>query len=215
MIYKSTSDSQSKILASIVHLHNNGNPFDLDPCFNRGTMYYPEVEPPKLKFDIAPLSDDVLPASADALPLAKGSVRSMVLDPPWLLHTEDNKNKMATRFGSLRNKQELKALVNGFLKEGYRVLAQDGLLVLKCQDFIHDRRKFFMSIYFCNKAIELGFNPIDHFLYLPKTRMRNLRERKKSYASHSWHTHFYVFRKKRTRTDYLPISGCSKPVSMA
>ncbi len=203
MIHKSTSESQSKILASIVQLHNEGKPIELDPCYNLGKMYVPDVEPPRLKFDLVPLSQEVKQASADALPLPDKFVRSMVLDPPWLIHSGENNSKMANRYGSLQNKKALKDLVTGFLREGYRVLAQDGLLIFKCQDFIHDRRKFFMSIYFVNKAIALGFNPIDHFIYLPKSRMRNLKERKESYAAHSWHTHFYVFRKKKTRTDYL------------
>lgn len=41
---------------------------------------------------------------------------------------------------------------------------------------------------------------------VPKSRMRSQSAGVLSAASHSWHTHFYVFRKKKSRTDYLPAA---------
>lgn len=191
---------QREILSAIMRLHNKGFVFQLDPMYNQGTMY-PAGALPEYRFDIKPRVPGVVAADARALPLAGSCISSMVLDPPWLIHAAGG-DKMTDRFGSLPTKQALIDLTSSLLREGYRVLMQDGLLVFKCQDFIHDRRKFFFSLIVQNYALELGFNPIDHFILLAKSRMRDTRDRCISYASHSWHTHFFVFRKKRSRTPY-------------
>lgn len=206
MIYRSVMHNQTEILHAVMHLHNKGRPFELDPCFSKGSMYKSNtrsIELPSYRYDINPSTPGVSKASADALPLPSSCISSMVLDPPWLIHAA-GKTKMTDRFGHFGSKKEMVTSISDFLKEGYRVLHQDGILLFKCQDFIHDRRKFFMSIFFVNRAISMGFNVIDHLLFLPKSRIRsNALDQCISYGSHSWHTHFYVFRKKRTRTKYL------------
>lgn len=157
---------------------------------------------PKLRFDIFPLSNDVVKACADALPLDAGSITSMVLDPPWLIHSPGTINKLANTYGHWRNKEMLIDFIKRIIDEGYRVLKQDGLMVFKCQDFIHNRRKFFMSVMVRNYALRQGFNLIDELIYVPGSRMRSQVKGMKSYSAHSSFTYFLVFRKKRSRTDY-------------
>lgn len=189
-------------MCSILYLHNQSRPIELDPMFNIGSMYPAGVLPEK-RFDISPRLPGVLPGDARNLPLADRCISSMVLDPPWLIHSAGSITPIAERFGFLQSKVALMDLVFDILKESARVLVEDGLLIFKCQDFIHDRRKFFMSLYVLNCALRHGFNPIDHVLLIAPTRMRKRSAGVLSYATHSWHTHFFVFRKKKSRTNYL------------
>lgn len=143
MTYPSLCTTQTQALYAIQELHNEGTGLELDPMFNVGSMYGDgQLTPfPALKFDVKPLHDCVQFASADALPIESNTIRSMVLDPPWLIHSPGTKNKLATRYGHFKNKKELIDFMKGIINEAYRVLKQDGLLVFKCQDFIHNPKE--------------------------------------------------------------------------
>ena len=184
-----------------------GEGIELDPMFNKGSMYGDGILTPfpKKRYDLVPLHDSVTQAHAEALPIAAGSIRSMVLDPPWLIHNSGSVNKIARRYGYLKSREDLITLIKALIRESYRILQVDGLLVFKCQDFIHNRRKFFMSVIVRNFALKTGFNLIDEFIYVPGSRMRSQVKGMKSYSSHSVFTYFLVFRKKRSRTDYRCI----------
>ena len=205
MIYPSLCRTQTQVLYAIQQLHNEGMGLELDPMFNKGSMYGDgQLTPfPPFKFDIKPLHEVVGYASADALPIADGTIGSMVLDPPWLIHSGKSLSKHANVYGHWQRKEELINFCKCIIDEAYRVLKENGLMVFKCQDFIHNRRKFFMSLLVMNYSLKAGFNLIDQFIYVPGSRMRSQAEGMKSYSSHSVYTYFLVFRKKKSRTDYL------------
>jgi hypothetical protein len=141
--YRSYDTDQSRILKSIIEVHNNGKPFDCDPCFNKGRMY-----------------------------------------------------------GKVIHWPELPAFIS-FIREAYRVLDQDGLFVFKVQDIVHNRRRFFSSLFVMNVCLSIGFNLIDQILFIRKNKLTvPIQRENKGYAVHSYHSHFLVFRKKRSRTDY-------------
>lgn len=204
MTFPSICHTQTQVLYAIQQLHNGGDGIELDPMFNKGSMYGDGyLTPfPKLRFDINPLHESVVNTSADALPIDAGSIRSMVLDPPWLIHSPGTTNKLSNRYGYWRNKEELITFTKRILDEGSRVLKSDGLLIFKCQDFIHNRRKFFYSLLVRNYALKIGFNLIDEMIFVPGSRQRSQVKGMNSYASHSLYTYFLVFRKKKSRTDY-------------
>lgn len=206
MKYKSYDTDQSQILKAIIEIHNEGKPFDCDPCFNKGMMYGDAVQWPQHRFDIKPNAPGVLYASAHALPFSAGCIPSLIIDPPFLIHSRGSENKMAQRYGFYESKEDLQRSFIGFINEAYRVLQENGLFVFKCQDVIHNRRRFFASLFVMNYALSVGFNLIDHAILLAKSRMRSpntLDRCNTSYALHSWHSHFIVFRKKKSRTDYF------------
>jgi hypothetical protein len=161
--YKSYDTDQSRILKSIIEVHNNGKPFDCDPCFNKGSMYGKIVPWPVHRFDIKPIAPGVLNARAEALPFTAACLSSLVIDPPFLIHSPGSENRMASRYGFYHSKSELMNSFTDFIREAYRVLEQDGLFVFKCQDVIHNRRRFFASLYVMNVSLSLGFNVIDHY----------------------------------------------------
>lgn len=145
MNFPSLCQTQTQVLYAIQQLHNKGKGIELDPMFSRGITYGDGVLTPfpTKRFDIYPICEGVEKASADNLPLKASSVSSMLLDPPWLIHSPGTNDKLANRFGHWRNREQLIEFIKRIMTEGYRVLKQDGLLVFKCQDFIHNRRKFF------------------------------------------------------------------------
>lgn len=201
---RSVFTSVPHLLRGILDIHAAGcRTFDLDPMYNKGSFYrIDDVLPrPMHCFDLVPLVDHVVAASADALPVRSNTMGTMVLDPPWLI-SKNRDCRMAQRYGAYESKADVMHWTNAFLVEGYRVLRQDGLLVFKCQDFIHDRRKFFMSLWIQCTALKIGFNLLDEVLYLPKSRLRARAPGKRA-AAESWHTKFLVFRKKRSRTKYF------------
>lgn len=132
MNFPSLCQTQTQVLYAIQQLHNKGKGIELDPMFSRGITYGDGVLTPfpTKRFDIYPICEGVEKASADNLPLKASSVSSMLLDPPWLIHSPGTNDKLANRFGHWRNREQLIEFIKRIMTEGYRVLKQDGLLLL-------------------------------------------------------------------------------------
>ena len=192
-------------LYAIQELHNEGKPFQLDPMFNRGTMYGTNriLHLPEMRFDIKPQHETITLADARKLPIPDKSIHSAVLDPPWLITKNENAH-LATRYGCHESKKALIVFIHDILKEQYRIQAENALTVFKCQDFIHDRRKFFMSLIVQASALSRGFNMIDEIIITGNKRVRNRSSGECTrHCTQSDFTKFLVFRKKASRTDYL------------
>lgn len=199
--YSSIVHSNSKALIAIQQLYLNGSCIHLDPMFNIGGMYKGNASAllPLLRYDIKPLLPGVLHGDARSLQVRSGSIKSMILDPPWLLNASGKSSHFSDRFSCLRNRDELNTLLLQLIVEAYRVLVTDGILIFKCQDFIHNRRKVFMSFMVLQHAFECGFNPLDHFVLIPGSRKRSQKAHMLQAASQSDHSHLYVFRKRKSR----------------
>lgn len=205
MNYKSIVSTSAQAIYSIIQLHNKGQAITLDPMYNIGSMYN-DLDPalrPFSRFDLYPRGQGVSKQDARNLTIPSSNIDSIILDPPWMI-AGDSPNTMAERYTSFKTKEELMEFLRQILSEAYRVLITDGLLVVKCQEFTHNRRKFFMPLFVCNSALKLGFNPIDNIIIHVTNRMRsNVQKADHSHSSHSYHSQFLVFRKKRARTPYL------------
>lgn len=81
---RSHYDNDQEILHGIVELHNDGQSFELDPCFGRGIMYRDGVQAPRRKYDIAPQLPDVEQCDCRCLPLADASIGSIICDLPHM-----------------------------------------------------------------------------------------------------------------------------------
>lgn len=203
-IFSNICKTNEQALYAIQELHNNGQPFHLDPMFNRGSMYGTsgQVFRPLVLFDLIPLHEDVAQGNARSLPLPDSSIHSAVLDPPWLINS-GKATAMTSRYSCLKTRDELMLLIQDLLKEAYRYLQTDGLLVFKCQDFTHNRRKFFMSHFIIANALVLKFNLIDEFISAPGSRFRKpVHDINSVHSSHSMFCKFLVFRKRQSRTNY-------------
>ena len=194
--YKSYFENEQECLKAILEIHNNGHTFDLDPMYNKGN-FYKTIEKPKYRFDINPIVDDCSLGNAENLPLESGSIKSMILDPPFMICTrESQRNFYSSRTHSFYNSNQ--DLIDGYKKliqEAYRILADKGLLVFKCQDYT-DSRTIMSHCIVYNLATELGFYAKDlAILNIPKSKVYNGNTKQRHFRK--VHTYFWVFVKNK------------------
>jgi hypothetical protein len=200
-MHKSVQTNQTGILYSILQIHDRGRAtFDCDPCFNKGSMYGSLIPMPQLKFDINPIHPAVTKGNALDLQLKSKSIHSLIIDPPFLISKSGA--KMANRYSSFDSKETMFSFFDGMISEAYRVLQEDGLFVVKIQDCNKNRRRVFSSHYIRSMAFVTGFNLIDEIILFTNNRMSPKSFTSKN-CSRSHHCFFLVFRKKRSRTNYI------------
>lgn len=145
-LIKSVSYNQNEILQWILKLYVPSGRFDADATFSRG-RFYTAIPPPRLRYDLNPVSPAVIQADCRHLPLEDGSIHSLVLDPPFLattgksLETEKG-NIINRRFSVCRNEHDLADLYHDAIIEAYRVLDDRGILVFKCQDKVSSGKQY-------------------------------------------------------------------------
>jgi hypothetical protein len=206
-VVKSVVSTDQEALLGIMRLHNNGEPFEIDPTYSKGAFYRDQVPEPKYKFDRYPELPGVEQADCKDLPFADGSISSIIFDPPMMFGahgTNNPNNKVArgysdpttlnNRFTQFTSFDELKAMYQGALDEFARILRPKGLLVFKCQDFT-DKVTTFTHCLVWRWATERDFYPKDLFVrtvsagraYNPRLVQKHARK---------FHSYFFVFVKK-------------------
>ena len=209
-IVKSIGYDQQEIINNILKLHNNGNPIDLDCTYSKGVFYKNRiVQEPKYKSDLEPLFDDVVKADSRNLPFENNYLQCIICDLPFLATTGKSLNKekgniINKRFSVFKNEKELHKTYLNTLKEIYRVLKQNGVLIFKCQDKVSSGKQYFTSIFTYNKAVEIGYYPLDLFILLSNSRIVANWQRKQKH-SRKYHSYFWVFKKCDKKIDYEEI----------
>ena len=138
---RSVSDNQAEILQGILTLSGIDR-FDADITYGNGA-FYKTIPEPIHKFDIDPQTDDTIQADSKHIPLPDESLRSIIYDPPFLTYIKqgrDHGSIMSKRFGGYWRYDELAADYQGTLFEAYKKLDRKGILVVKCQDIIHNHK---------------------------------------------------------------------------
>jgi len=207
---KSINDNQQQILNDIIILYNNGNAFDCDPTFSKGVFYKNNIVPePRLKFDLTPQTDDTVKASSDDLPLESSSINSIVFDPPFVIsgkawkESDEGSCKISKRFGAYYNFEELKTHYYNSLKEFYRILSNNGIVVFKYQNTVSSGKNHFTDLFVKTSAIDIGFNLVDEFILLSKSKMTSFGGRWKTQRhALKYHSYFLVLRKEKNKVDY-------------
>jgi len=195
-VIQSINFDQHEILKDIIKLHSPDG-FELDPTFNKGGFYKAGIPVPKYCYDIKPRDSRAEQADCRDLPLRPESVKSIIFDPPFLA-CGGVKGKMHRHYSSFDSIQDLSEMYTASLLELSRVLENQGILVFKCQDFVHGRQQFFLHVHVYNMAIEAGFCPIDLFVKLNKTMMISHNFTTQHFAR-KMHSYFWVFRKPGRR----------------
>ena len=198
-LIKSISYDQNEILQWIIRLYAPAERFDADATYSKGG-FYTVIPPPALRYDLTPVSPDVTQADCRHLPLESGSIHSLILDPPFLATTGKSLvtslgNIISRRFSVCKSEQELSQLYQDAIKEAYRVLADRGVLVFKCQDKVSSGKQYMMHCHVYNWATAIGFEPLDLFVLLAKNRLVADWQRNQKHAR-KYHAYFWVFRKK-------------------
>lgn len=196
-------DNEQKCIQAILDLHNGGQPIDLDPMFNKGMFYKHTVERPRYCFDLNADAQgyDAVQGDALCLPLEDESVTCMILDPPFMFgaHGQTKNSRITKRYTMFNSFKELKECYIGILKEAYRLLKNNGVLIFKCQDYTDGKTTMTHCLVWL-WAVKEGFYAKDiAILNLPKVKIYNgnlvQRHLRKT------HCYFWVFKKSRGDTN--------------
>ena len=209
-LISSISYDQIEIIENILKLHTKDNTIDCDPTYSKGNFYKNgKIKEPKYKFDINPQTEDTIKADARNLPLDDNSVNCIMFDPPFLATTgksikaNDNNNFINKRFGVFPNEKELHQFYIDSMREFYRILKDDGILIFKCQDKISSSKQYLSHVFIINEAIKIGYYPKDMFILLAKTRIVADWQVKNQKNARKFHSYFLVFQKCNKKIEYI------------
>ena len=198
--YKSVFNNEQELIKTILEIHNNGKDIECDPMYNKGMFYKALLNKPKYRFDINATKQnyDAIDGDATNLPLATETLESIILDPPFMFgsHGQTKNNVINKRYTMFDTYEELENCYKGILKESYRVLKKNGILIFKCQDYT-DSKTTMTHCKVYEWATELGFYAKDiailvipNKIYNGNTKQRHLRK---------VHSYFWVFVKKNSK----------------
>lgn len=184
---------EQRIIKAIMKLHNNGQPFDVDPTYSKG-VFWRGLPEPRHKFDINPQVEGVTQGDARSLPLDDESVGSVMFDPPFVVAPSPKPGIIRDRFSCYYNAAELWGMYGEALAEFWRVLRPAGIVAFKCQDMVSSGRQWWSHIEVYRMATELGFYGKDLFVLgrhnvLWSPNMKNQRHARKN------HSYYWVFQK--------------------
>lgn len=168
---KSVSDDQNEIIQSIMSLCGIDR-FDVDLTYANGG-FWKNLPQPVMKFDIDPQTPDTVEASSTDIPLPQSCVSSIMFDPPFLTYVNQGREHdsvMAKRFGGYWKYDELETHYSQTISEAHRILTNKGILVIKCQDIIHNHRMHCTHLNVMKWA-EGKFRLRDLFILIARHRM--------------------------------------------
>jgi hypothetical protein len=197
---KSVYDKQEDILNAIIKLHCPDG-FECDLTYGNGN-FYKNIPRPKLCFDIEPSFDYVEKRDSCNTGLERGSLNSIMFDPPFLTYVKngkkhkDGKVAMTSRFGGYYTYKELWQHYLGTINESFRILKKGGHLVFKCQDIIHNHKMHCTHAKIIDFAEGDGgwFRLKDLFVLAAKHRMPGPQKGTQRHAR-IFHSYFLVFEK--------------------
>jgi SAM-dependent methyltransferase len=134
------------------------------------------------------------------MPFRNGTIDVVVYDPPHVPNQgKDRQKDFTTRFGlgmksAVENGHNFSHLYRGVVKEAYRVLAPEGILLCKIADYVHNHRLQWAHVEMIAAATNVGLRPCDCIV---KTRKGPIVDPKWKLAHHARRHHCYwlVFRK--------------------
>ena len=205
---RSISYDEDEILNWILKLHCI-TPIELDPTYSTGNFYRNTIPQPQYKFDIMPVMADVVEANAENLPLGDESITTMIFDPPFLatkgksLKIRDDSNIINKRFGVYPTEKELHQFYINSIKEFYRILKPNGILIFKCQDKVSSGKQYFSHQFIMTQAQNNGFYIKDMFILLAKNRIVAKWQLKNQKNARKFHSYYLVLQKSDKVIEYI------------
>lgn len=204
---KSVCESNFEAINNIMKLYDIEQ-FDLDCTYSKGN-FWKGLKGPKNKSDIYPVNDTVVEASSENLPFEDGSMNSIMYDPPFVIAGatyKDNKEGssiIAKRFEGYATYNDLMKNYYNSLKELYRISADKGIVVFKCQDTVSSGKNHFTHSMVMNMALDIGFYPKDLFILTSNVRINSFGTKwTRQQHARKYHSYFWVFEKIKPRVKY-------------
>ena len=172
--------------------------------FNQGMFYKNTLNKPEYRFDLeADIKGyDAKQGCATDIPLPDAFINCMILDPPFMhsTHGQTKNNPNTKRYTMFDSYKDLENLYREILRESYRVLRNNGVLIFKCQDYTDSKTTMTHCLVY-NLATIRGFYAKDiailerpNKIYNGNFRQQHLRKS---------HSYFWVFVKKSSRKSWI------------
>ena len=199
-VIKSVYYDQHEILESIKALHNNGDNFDLDLTYGNGS-FYKNCDDPVHCLDIEPLKNHVIRSCSTSTPFDDCVINSAVFDPPFLTYVRSAREGngsmiMSGRFSGYWRYDELEEHYKKTITEAQRILKKKGVLIIKCQDIIHNHKMHCTHCNVINWGDESGFRLKDLFVLPAKSRLPSPNRKGIQKHARIFHSYFLVFEKR-------------------
>ena len=221
-IIKNVSYDQTEILHNIGIIYNNGSDqFDADMTastlgfYGKGRGKY-EIPEPKVLMDVCPTREDIIKIEKwGKLPLEDKSIKSLVIDLPFVISPANAPSAVADkegasliykRFAGYYPVDNLYLSYYHWLSEASRVLEDGGICIFKCQSCISGGIRHNIEEFSFMAAQRLGFKMEDKFTLLAKARLISSNRYKSGQKhSRSYTSQFLVFIKdpKKKSKDFF------------
>lgn len=193
-------------LEILIGLHATSAPTILDATYNTGKMWKGCGFQPHTTLDIDPQYGTDVVADFRSMPFEDGSFDVVIFDPPHLPNayaTNDRATGHADVYGvrvqaDARSGDNVVPLFVGFLAEANRILRDDGVVLAKISDLVHNHRYQWQMVEFVQAIQVSGLTPCD-LLIKRDPAGGNLKSSKWSKVHHlrRVHSYFIVARKGR------------------
>jgi len=192
----------SELLERLLEFYPRKTPHKiLDASLNDG-RFWRGSNRPVIGIDIEESYRPNLVADNTAMPFSERSFDVVVYDPPHIPNQGRDKQKdFNSRFGLvLRSPKEnhytFTHTFPPFLREAYRVLKPEGILLCKITDYVHHHRYQWAHIELINAALATGFLPCDCIIKIRKGPIIDPKW-KKAHHSRRQHCYWLIFRKSK------------------
>lgn len=196
------------VFPQILELHVPEGSTIADVTYGSG-VFWKYVDKEKYTLLFTDIADGV---DCRKLPYENGSIDALILDPPYmegLLRTKKEHKAGNSSHSSFReyysNGDEINpdgpkwhgAVTDLYFKAGveaYRVLKDNGIMIVKCQDEVSANRQWLTHVEIINNYEGLGFYTKDLFIIVRQNRAVIARLKKQVHARKN-HSYFLIFKK--------------------
>ena len=199
-VIRSVYNDQYKILNSIIKLHLQEKTFDVDLTYGNGAFYKRGIPQPIHRFDIDnTLQNITKTCNSNNTELQAASVNSVVFDPPFLTYIRKQRTGnasmvMSRRFSGYWSSDELAEHYKTTLDEAARILKHKGIMVIKCQDIVHNHKLYCTHSHILNWSSE-NFRLKDLFIQTATHRMPSPNRKGTQKHARVFHSYWLVLQR--------------------
>lgn len=193
MIHSAHVGNNAELFPNILSIYVKEGSKIADVNYGKG-VFWRKVDVSKYQFLPSDLSDGT---DMCKLPYDDNSLDALVMDPPYMPTQYTGIDQFSSYYGIERkfeDKKWDKAVLDLYyrgMSEASRVLSEDGIMIVKCQDMVCANKQIIVHADLINYGREIGFRCEDVFVLIqankrPHPRKRQVHARKN-------HSYFLVF----------------------